>query len=82
MRKWQTVRRLTPKQKGEILERLGDEYDLAKHREYVVLRNDKLSDYILRRCPHCGQVHIWTADSWPYPGPVVCGACGKQSGAS
>ena len=81
MKKWQKVRRMTPKQKGLVLERLGDEYWLAKHHEYVVLLRGtgKLSDYILRRCPHCGQIHIWTTDSWPYPGPVVCGACGKQS---
>ncbi len=80
MKEWQKVRRMTPRQKGEILERLGDGYRLAKHHEYMVLQCGKLSDYVLRRCPHCGQIHIWTIDSW-YPGLnlIVCSACGKQS---
>lgn len=78
MKKWQVVRRLTPKQKGEILKWLGKGYVFAKHDEHMILYNDGPSNFILRRCPHCGLVHVWIVDVWP-PGPVVCGACGKQA---
>lgn len=79
MKKWQIVRRMTPKQKGEILKRLGDEYWLAKHHEYVVLRQDtgKLSDYILRRCPHCGYIDVWWCDHAAPTGCIECGEFNK-----
>ena len=79
MKKWQIVRRMTPKQKGLVLERLGDEYWLAKHHEYMVLRRSdgKLSDYILRRCPRCGYIDVW--HTIVVHSTVVCIECRESS---
>lgn len=80
MKKWQTVRRMTPKQKGEVLERLGDKYWLAKYHAYVVLRQSSggLSNYCLRRCPHCSYIDIW--HTRPAPSQTVkCEECGEFS---
>jgi len=80
MKKWQLVRRMTPHQKGKILERLGNSYVLAKHHKYVVLHRatDEASGYILRRCPHWGYIDIWYT-RLPLHVNVSCGLCGKFS---
>ena len=79
MKKWQVVRRMTPKQKGEILERLGDGYKLHKAGMYHVFKvGGGQSDYILRRCPECGHIDIWHIRP-PLHVQVACGECGKCS---
>lgn len=85
MKTWQKVRRLTPRQKGEIIEKCGHSYDLGKDPksgEYVLIRlEDRTrSDYPgLRRCPHCSYVDIWFLCSVPKVA-IVCSECGKQGG--
>ena len=81
MRKWQTVRRMTPKQKGEILKRLGDEYRLHKAGMYHVFKVDGgQSDYILRRCLHCDYIDVWHLGH-PQPHTVKCNECKEFSEA-
>ena len=76
MKEWAIVRRMTPKQKGEILERLGEGYELVKRTEYGILSGagDK---YILRRCSHCKYIEIWhLGHSWQ-PDVLKCDNCGE-----
>lgn len=84
MKKWKVVKRLTPKQKGEILERVGKQYELFRYFNgvYKILRqaDGGLSDYILRRCPHCGYIDIRAAR--PLELPVSCIECGEFSEVS
>lgn len=79
MKKWQIVRRMTPKPKGEILKRLGPlRYRLFKATEYHIHKlTGGPSDYILRRCPHCGYIDVWWRDHAAPTGCIECGEFNK-----
>ena len=80
MKKWQEVKRLTPKQKGEILRRKPALF-LRRYedRTYRLLRkgNGGLSGHELRRCPYCGYIDIWHLK--PLANSMACLKCRKVS---
>ena len=88
MKKWQTVRRLTSKQKGEILERVRESgrFQLVRqdNGEYGFLREDgTISNFVLRRCPRCGHIDIWhTRPPQPCDLTLKCKECREYSEVS
>jgi len=78
MKKWQKVRRMTPHQKGEIIERVSESGLIRQDGEYKFLREDgTISNFVLRRCPHCGYVDVWHINV--VPRSVKCNECGEFS---
>jgi len=77
MKKWQTIKRLSPKEKGEVLERVGAGMVLVRldeGRGYVLLGENE--GLILYKCPRCGRIYIQPR-KMAVSSPVIC-ECGEQ----
>ena len=87
MKKWQIVKRMTPKQKGKVLKRVRESgrFQLVRQDgEYVLQREDgSISNFALRRCPHCGFIDIWhTHPPQPCNLKLRCKECREYSEVS